>query len=100
MPFSDSYARTHPRTIAARRQQRQRWIQIRARRLGRQCPAAAQNPAVLARLAKTPLGPARASQLAHRARDDHLELSETHTRTESRLQGPTQSVTGAGEPGS
>ncbi len=54
MPFSASYARTHPLTIAARRQQRQRWIQIRARRIGRHCPAAAQNPAILARLAKTP----------------------------------------------
>jgi len=100
MPISDFYARTHPQSIAARRQQRQRWIQIRARRIGRLYPDLVQDPAVLARLAKTPLGPARASQLAHRARDDHLELSETHTRTEPRLQGPTESVTGAGEPGS
>jgi hypothetical protein len=67
MPLSlaDSYTRTHPQTIAARRQQRQRWIQIRARRLGRQCPELAQHPAILARLAKTPLCPAHAERLVH-----------------------------------
>jgi hypothetical protein len=66
---------------AARRQQRQRWIQIRARRIGRLYPDLIQDPVVLARLAKTPLCPACAQRLVRTSglrREARFNLQPIH----------------------
>ncbi len=84
MPIGHNYARTHPQSIAARRRQRQRWIQIRARRIGRLYPDLVQDPVVLARLAKTPLCPARAQRLARAPglrREARFNLQSVHRHT-------------------